>query len=127
MNYLQNDTPAPNPDPDPTPSQGGKTLIAYFSGTGNTERIANHLDTILDADLYEIVPQESYTSADLNYNSSNSRAEQEINDLTARPAISGQVDNMEDYDVIFLGDLSGRHGQARHFRGAAGTATGSFL
>ena len=127
MNYLQNDTPAPNPDPDPTPSQGGKTLIAYFSATGNTERIANHLDTILDADLYEIVPQESYTSADLNYNSSNSRTEQEINDLTARPAISGQVDNMEDYDVIFLGDLSGHHGQARHLRGAAGTATGSFL
>lgn len=103
MNYLQNDTPAPTPEPDPTPSQGGKTLIAYFSATGNTESIANHLDAILDADLYEIIPQEPYTAADLNYGSSNSRAEQEINDPNARPAISGQVDNMEDYDVIFLG------------------------
>ena len=91
MNYIQNDTPAPDPDPDPdpTPSQGSRTLIAYFSATGNTESIANHLGAILDADLYEIVPQEPYTAADLNYGSSNSRAEQEINDPTARPAIHG--------------------------------------
>lgn len=97
-------TPESDPSaPPPEGAEAGNILIAYFSATGNTERIADHLDAILDADLYEIVPQEPYTSADLNYNSSNSRAEQEINDPAARPAISGQVDNMEEYDVIFLG------------------------
>ncbi len=52
----------------PTPGGGdSKVLIAYFSATNNTESIANHLNTILDADLYEIVPETPYTSADLNY------------------------------------------------------------
>ena len=77
-------------------------LIAYFSATNNTEGIANHLDAILDADLYEIVPETPYTSADLNYNT-DCRANREQNDASARPAISGSVDNMEQYDVIFLG------------------------
>lgn len=98
-NYLQNETPAP----EPTPDANAKILVAYFSATGNTENIAQHLETILDADLYEIVPQQPYTSADLNYGSSNSRAEQEINDPNARPAISGSVSNMDDYDVVFIG------------------------
>ena len=98
-NYLQNETPAPEPIPD----ANAKVLVAYFSATGNTENIAQHLETVLDADLYEIVPQQPYTSADLNYGSSNSRAEQEINDPNARPAISGSVSNMDDYDVVFIG------------------------
>ncbi len=100
-NYLQNETPAP--EPTPTPDANAKVLVAYFSATGNTENIAQHLETVLDADLYEIVPQQPYTSADLNYGSSNSRAEQEINDPNARPAISGSVSNMDDYDVVFIG------------------------
>lgn len=103
MNYLQDDTVTPTPDPEPTPDEDGKILVAYFSATGNTERIANHLDAVLDADLYEIVPQEPYTSADLDYNNSNSRSEVEQRDPDSRPAISGSVENMEDYDVIFLG------------------------
>ena len=98
-NYLQNETPTP----EPTPDANAKVLVAYFSATGNTENIAQHLETVLDADLYEIVPQQPYTSADLNYGSSNSRAEQEINDPNARPAISGSVSNMDDYDVVFIG------------------------
>lgn len=80
-----------------------KILIAYFSATNNTENIANHLNEILDADLYEIVPETPYTSDDLNYNDSSSRSSQEMDDPNARPAISGSVDNMEQYDVIFLG------------------------
>lgn len=77
-------------------------LIAYFSATNNTESVANHLKAILDADLYEITPERPYTSADLNYNT-DCRANQEQNDASARPAISGSVSNMEQYDVIFLG------------------------
>lgn len=80
-----------------------KILIAYFSATNNTEGIANHLNEILDADLYEIVPETPYTSDDLNYNDRSSRSSQEMNDSDARPAISGSVDHMEQYDVIFLG------------------------
>lgn len=99
MNYLSGRQPTPAPEP----NDETRVLVAYFSATGNTENIAGYLETILDADLYEIVPQEPYTSADLNYNSANSRAEREINDPTARPAISGSVDNMDDYDVVFLG------------------------
>ena len=77
--------------------------MAYFSATGNTENIAEHLVSILDADLYEIAPQVPYTSEDLNYSNGDCRANQEQNDPAARPAISGGVENMEDYEVIFLG------------------------
>lgn len=85
-----------------TDDSGKKILIAYFSATNNTENIANHLNEILDADLYEIVPETSYTADDLNYNT-DCRANREQNDAGARPAISGSVDNMEQYDVVFLG------------------------
>lgn len=104
MNYSrsQQTTPTTPTDPDTTPNEGTKVLIAYFSATNNTEGIANHLDAILDADLYEITPEQPYTAADLNYNS-DCRANDEQSDPSARPAISGSVDNMEQYDVIFLG------------------------
>ena len=99
MNYLSGRQPAPAP----APNEETRVLVAYFSATGNTENTAGHLEAVLDADLYEIVPQNPYTSADLNYNNSDSRASREQNDADARPAISGSVDNMEDYDVVFLG------------------------
>ncbi len=104
MNFDRIQQPAPGTptEPDTTPSEGGRILIAYFSATNNTEGIANHLDAILDADLYEITPETPYTSADLNYNT-DCRANREQNDSSARPAISGGVDNMEQYNVIFLG------------------------
>ena len=105
MRYDQAQTEEPSPEPtlDPTPEEGTDVLVAYFSATGNTENIAEHLVSILDADLYEIVPQVPYTSEDLNYSNDDCRANQEQNDPTARPAISGGVENMEDYEVIFLG------------------------
>ena len=99
----QTTIPEPTPEPTPDPDEGTDVLIAYFSCTGNTEAIANHLNSILDADLYEIVPEVPYTSEDLNYGDSSSRTSIEMNDPDARPAISGNVENMEDYEVIFLG------------------------
>ena len=81
----------------------GSVLVAYFSATGKTENIAQHLQTILDADLYEIVPEDPYTSEDLDYSNDDCRANQEQNNPNARPAISGSVENMEDYNVVFLG------------------------
>ena len=91
------------PTPEPPPEAGTDVLVAYFSATGNTETIAGHLQGILDADLYEIMPEVPYTSADLDYTDSNSRSQVEGRDPDARPAISGSVENMEDYEVIFLG------------------------
>ena len=87
----------------PEPEGGRDVLVAYFSATGNTENIAEHLETALNADLYEIVPEVPYTDEDLNYSNSDCRSNQEQNDSAARPAISGGVENMGDYEVIFLG------------------------
>lgn len=78
-------------------------LVAYFSATGTTEGVAEHIASGLGADLYEIVPEEPYTDADLNYNDDNSRSTIEMNDPNARPAISGSVENMEQYDIVFVG------------------------
>ena len=100
---AQTEEPSPEPTPDPVPGEGTDVLVAYFSATGNTEHIAEHLVSILGADLYEIVPEVPYTSEDLNYSNDDCRANQEQNDPAARPAISGSVENLEDYEVIFLG------------------------
>lgn len=102
--YQYMNHPSETPvDPETTAPDGNTILIAYFSATNNTENIAKHLDAILDADLYKITPETPYTSADLNYNNSSSRSSQEMNDASARPAISGSVNNMAQYDTIFLG------------------------
>ena len=83
--------------------EGGKALVAYFSATGNTEGVAKHIADATGATLYEIKPETPYTSADLNYSDSSTRATREQNDAAARHAISGSVENMADYDVVFLG------------------------
>ncbi len=83
--------------------QESKVLVAYFSATGTTEGVAEHIANGLNADIYEIVPEEPYTDADLDYNDNNSRTTLEMNDPDARPAISGSVENMEQYEVVFIG------------------------
>lgn len=95
---------APEAPEESTPAEDtARVLVAYFSATGNTEHIAEYLQAILDADLYEIVPEVPYTSADLDYTNSSSRSQVEGRDPDARPAISGSVEDLEAYDVIFLG------------------------
>lgn len=94
-----------------TDSQGAKALVAYFSATNTTKGVAEHIANGLNADIYEIVPEEPYTDADLNYNDDNSRTTIEMNDPSARPAISGSVENMEQYDIVFVG-FPIWHGQA---------------
>lgn len=86
-----------------TEAEGPKVLVTYFSATNTTEGVAEHIANGLNADLYEIVPEEPYTDADLNYNDNNSRSTLEMNDPSARPAISGSVENMEQYDIVFIG------------------------
>ena len=84
-------------------AQEHKILVAYFSATGTTKGVAEHIANGLNADIYEIVPEEAYTDADLDYNDNNSRTTIEMTDPDARPAISGSVENMEQYDIIFVG------------------------
>lgn len=86
-----------------TDVQGSRILVAYFSATNTTKGVAEHIANGLGADLYEIVPEEPYTDADLDYNDNNSRSTIEMNDPDARPAISGSVENMEQYDIVFIG------------------------
>ena len=87
-----------------------KTLVVYFSCTGTTELVAAYITEILGADSYQIVPEDPYTEADLAYYT-NGRADQEQNDPDVRPAISGGVENMDEYDTIILG-YPIWHGQA---------------
>ena len=87
-----------------------KTLVVYFSCTGTTELVAEYITEILGADSYQIVPEDPYTETDLAYYT-NGRADQEQNDPDVRPAISGGVENMDEYDTIILG-YPIWHGQA---------------
>lgn len=82
---------------------GSRILVAYFSATNNTEGVAQKLAEGLDADLYEIMPEQPYTDEDLDYGDSNSRSSVEMDDPDARPAISGTVENMEQYDIVLIG------------------------
>ena len=100
-NSAENSTDMENTDNQDV--QDHKVLVAYFSATGTTKGVAEHIANGLNADIYEIVPEDPYTEADLNYNDNNSLTTIEMNDPNARPAISGSVENMEQYDIIFVG------------------------
>jgi len=78
-------------------------LIAYFSCTGNTRSLAEQIAQASKAELYEIKPKIPYSSEDLNWRNSSSRVNAERNDPSSRPAISDKAENMEQYDIIFLG------------------------
>lgn len=80
-----------------------KTLVAYFSASGVTARLANTLKAAVDGDLYEIKPATPYTGADLNWNNNKSRSSVEMNDKTSRPAIAEPVADMSQYDTVFVG------------------------
>jgi flavodoxin len=80
-----------------------RILVVYFSATGTTRGVAEKLAESLSADLYEIVPEEPYTEADLNWNDRKSRTSIETDDPTCRPAIAGELPDLAAYDTIFIG------------------------
>lgn len=84
-------------------SSNHKILVAYFSATGTTARVAERLAKDANADLYAITPSEPYTNADLDWHDRQSRSSVEMNDPKSRPAIKNVKENIADYDVIFLG------------------------
>lgn len=87
-----------------------KILIVYFSQTDTTKKLAKDISNILNADIYEIIAANPYTTEDLAYYT-NGRADQEQSDSSVRPKISGTIENIKDYDTIILG-YPIWHGQA---------------
>jgi len=79
------------------------TLVAYFSASGVTARVAKSLAEAADADLFEIKPEQPYTNADLDWNDKQSRSTLEMNDKQSRPAVASKVENMEQYSTIYVG------------------------
>ena len=80
-----------------------KKLVAYFSATGTTAKLAESLADAIGADIFEISPKEPYTAADLDWQNENSRSSVEMKDLSSRPEIAKKRDNMEEYDTVYVG------------------------
>lgn len=80
-----------------------KTLVAYFSASGVTKSKATELAKVLNADLFEIEPSIPYTKADLDWMNKKSRSSIEMADANSRPEIAKKLDNMSDYDTIYIG------------------------
>ena len=95
---VENDTDAASGETD-----SERIAVVYFSGTGNTKAIAEMIAEETDADIFEIVPAQTYTEDDLDYNDENCRANKEQNDDAARPEISNDLGATTEYDVIYLG------------------------
>lgn len=85
------------------PLENKKILVAYFSATGNTAKVAERLAKALNATLFEIKPETPYTTEDLNWRNKHSRSSIEMADKTSRPAIASKVEDMSQYDVVFVG------------------------
>ena len=81
------------------------TLVAYFSASDAhiTAQVAKNLAEATDADLFEIVPEKTYTTDDLDWRNENSRSTVEMKDSTARPAVASKVENMDQYNTIYVG------------------------
>ncbi len=81
----------------------GKMLVSYFSATGATKRLAEKIAGVLNADLFEIEPEVKYTTQDLQWPSRSNRSCVEMKNKRFRPLVQNKLENMEEYDEIFLG------------------------
>ncbi len=118
---TQPETSAPTEQPTTTPTEStstapsetepetqpvtGKTLVVYYSASGNTKRVAEDIAEAAGADLFEIVPTEVYTSDDLNWTNSDSRVSREHDDESLRdvPLTTTEVPDWDSYDTVFIG------------------------
>ncbi len=94
-----------NSTPPDNTVEAGKTLVVYFSASGNTERVAGYIADALNADVFELVPVEPYSDADLNWRDPSSRVNKEHNDpaLQDIPLQQNTVENWDEYDHVFIG------------------------
>lgn len=83
--------------------ESSKVLVAYFSATGTTAGVAEKLASATGGELYAIVPEKAYTSADLDWRNDKSRSSVEMKDPKVRPALKGAVKDLDGYDVVFIG------------------------
>ncbi len=88
-----------------TGTEGGSTLVVYFSATGNTEEAATYIAEITGGDLFELEPAQPYTDEDLNYGNDDSRVSREHEDESLRDVelVADTVDNWDSYDTVFIG------------------------
>ena len=80
-----------------------KLLVAYFSATGITKRVAEKIKEAMDGDIFEIEPVDKYTDEDLAWHNKDCRTSIEMNDRSSRPTITKKVDNIEEYDRVVIG------------------------
>ena len=81
----------------------GKILVAYFSASGETRHLAKTLSKAIEADLYEIEADPAYSTADLDWTNKQSRSSLEMGDTACRPALAAAVENIQQYDTVFVG------------------------
>ena len=84
-------------------TQSDKTLVAYFSATGTTEKAAKLIVEVTGGTLYEIQPEKEYVAADLDWHDKSSRSSVEMSDTKSRPALNNKSENFADYDTIYIG------------------------
>lgn len=101
----ENNTSEPTDSSAPTNTTGGKTLVVYYSASGNTERVAKDIAGAVGADLFEIEPEQPYTEDDLNWTNSDSRVSREHDDESLRnvPLKTTEVSDWSSYDTVFIG------------------------
>lgn len=80
-----------------------RTLVAYFSASGVTAKVAENLAETIGADIFCMEPEIPYTKSDLDWTNKKSRSSIEMNDPASRPSIKDKRDNMDDYDTVFVG------------------------
>lgn len=85
------------------PKSESKVLVAYFSATGVTRGVAERLAKATGGTLHEIKPAQPYTDADLDWHDQQSRSSVEMKDPKSRPEIAGKVENIDKYEVVYIG------------------------
>lgn len=84
-------------------STGADTIVVYFSATGTTKGVAERIASVTNADIFELIPAEPYSDADLDWNDSGSRTTIEMNDPDVRPAIANDTVDLESYTTVYIG------------------------